>query len=204
MAFEVPALAWARLLIAERDPNGVAEADAILARQLECYEGCHQVLRVMKILVIQALLFRTRGEMSRALEALERAVRLATPRGMVRVFVDEGPALGPLLLEIARDPQHRDFVTRVVNSFGTPRPSPVPLAHEQLPTVEQLTEREIVVLELMAQRLSNKEIARQLTLSWLTVSKHASHIFSKLQVSGRRAAVERARRLGLLPLDSVA
>jgi LuxR family maltose regulon positive regulatory protein len=65
--------------------------------------------------------------------------------------------------------------------------------------VEPLTERELDVLRLMASRLSNKEVADRLNISWHTAGKHASNIYQKLQVPGRRAAVERARRLGLLP-----
>jgi LuxR family maltose regulon positive regulatory protein len=64
--------------------------------------------------------------------------------------------------------------------------------------VEPLTERECQVLALLAQRLSNKEIAQALIISPQTVKRHAVNIYQKLQVSGRRAAVANAIRLGLL------
>jgi LuxR family maltose regulon positive regulatory protein len=60
------------------------------------------------------------------------------------------------------------------------------------------THREIDVLTLMAERLRDKEIAERLVLSPLTVKKHSQRIFLKLDVHNRRAAVARARRLGLI------
>ena len=64
--------------------------------------------------------------------------------------------------------------------------------------LETLTWREAEVLDLLAARLSNKKIAARLGISTETVKQHATNIYQKLQVSGRRAAVSRARALGLL------
>ena len=64
--------------------------------------------------------------------------------------------------------------------------------------IEPLTEREREVLALLAQRLSNKEIAQALVISPQTVKRHAVNLYQKLQVSGRREAVANAIRLGLL------
>ena len=61
----------------------------------------------------------------------------------------------------------------------------------------ELTDREREVLEHMARGLSNGEIARRLFVSPKTVRNHASNVFTKLQVSDRAEAVERARRSGL-------
>ncbi|MGP4110167.1 LuxR C-terminal-related transcriptional regulator [Streptomyces sp. 4N509B] len=61
----------------------------------------------------------------------------------------------------------------------------------------QLTEREREVLDLMARGHSNRRIARQLVLSEKTVRNHVSHVFAKLQVTTRTAAVVRARDAGL-------
>lgn len=51
----------------------------------------------------------------------------------------------------------------------------------------------------MAGHLSNKEIARQLDISSLTVRNHTSNIYAKLNVASRKQAVAQAQRLGLLP-----
>ena len=61
-----------------------------------------------------------------------------------------------------------------------------------------LTNRELDVLELLEERLSNKEIARRLVIAPATVKRHTLSIYSKLGVPGRREAVAKARHLGIL------
>jgi ATP/maltotriose-dependent transcriptional regulator MalT len=68
------------------------------------------------------------------------------------------------------------------------------------PMVEPLTNRELDVLDLLAQRLSNKEIAEKLFLSTTTVKGHLQNIYGKLNVKKRREAVEKAHTLGILKL----
>ena len=61
-----------------------------------------------------------------------------------------------------------------------------------------LSQREAEVLHLMAQGLSNQEIADQLFVSLNTIKTHASKIFEKLEVKRRTQAVERGRQLGII------
>ncbi|KIP89812.1 LuxR family transcriptional regulator [Microbacterium sp. MEJ108Y] len=61
-----------------------------------------------------------------------------------------------------------------------------------------LSSREIEVLELVAAGRSNSEVAERLFVSETTVKSHLAHIFSKLDVSSRTAAVSEARRKGIL------
>jgi ATP/maltotriose-dependent transcriptional regulator MalT len=61
-----------------------------------------------------------------------------------------------------------------------------------------LTNRELNVLDLLAQRLSNKEIADKLFISTTTVKGHLQNIYGKLNVSKRRDAVDKAHTLGIL------
>jgi RNA polymerase sigma factor (sigma-70 family) len=61
----------------------------------------------------------------------------------------------------------------------------------------ELTEREMEVLQLIAQHRSNQEIAEQLGISAKTVRNHVSNIFAKLQVADRAEAITRARDAGL-------
>ena len=66
------------------------------------------------------------------------------------------------------------------------------------PLVDPLSTREMQVLKLLDSELSAPEVARQLFVSYNTVRTHTRHIFAKLQVTTRRAAVLRACEYGLL------
>jgi DNA-binding NarL/FixJ family response regulator len=69
------------------------------------------------------------------------------------------------------------------------------------PGEEQLSSREVEVLQLVAEGESNSEIAQQLHISQATVKSHLVNIFGKLGVSDRTAAVTAALRKGILRLD---
>ena len=64
--------------------------------------------------------------------------------------------------------------------------------------IEPLSQRELEVLQLIAQGLSNREIGERLFLALDTVKGHNRKIFDKLQVQNRTEAAARARELGLL------
>ncbi|MDX2448596.1 MAG: response regulator [Desulfobacterales bacterium] len=99
-----------------------------------------------------------------------------------------------------RDNEHRT-VPDVTDheSPSPPLPTPPPTSHStpQL-LVEPLTSRELDVLDLLAERLSNKEIAEKLSISTTTVKAHLQNIYGKLNVNKRREAVDKAHTLGIL------
>ena len=68
-------------------------------------------------------------------------------------------------------------------------------------TVEPLTEREVEILKLVAQGMSNQEIAEGLTISPRTVGAHVGHILDKLHLANRTQAALYALRQGLVDLD---
>ncbi|TDO19537.1 response regulator transcription factor [Pedobacter duraquae] len=62
-----------------------------------------------------------------------------------------------------------------------------------------LTKREMEVLQAMADGLSNQEIAERLFLSLNTIKTHSSKVFEKLEVQRRTHAVDKARKLNIIP-----
>ena len=101
-----------------------------------------------------------------------------------------------------------DYVTRLLAAFPRTearglRTESVASTHTVLSPqsaslVEPLSQRELEVLHLISQGLSNREISERLFLALDTVKGHNQRIFSKLQVQRRTEAVSRARELGLV------
>lgn len=78
-------------------------------------------------------------------------------------------------------------------------PAPDFTANEAGPEKTGLSKRELEVLQLIAEGLSNQEIAARLFVSLNTIKTHSSRIFEKLDVKRRTQAIEKAKRLNLIP-----
>ncbi|MFO7680503.1 MAG: LuxR C-terminal-related transcriptional regulator [Chloroflexota bacterium] len=189
----------ARLLMAEhengRSPQSIHTAIELLERLHAAAEQSGRTGSVLEILVTQALAHEAGGSLPAALACLERALVLAEPEGYVRLFVDEGQPMARLLAAAASRGIAPGYTAKLLTAFpqtestGSKPPSPL---------VEPLSERELEVLHLVAQGLSNRQIGEQLFLALDTVKGHNRRIYDKLGVQRRTEAVARARELGLI------
>ncbi len=200
-------LTLARLLLARHTSDGVAgslrEAVGLLERLLQAAEAGARTGSVIEILVLQALAQQTQGDIPAALTVLERALALAEPAGYVRIFVDEGAAMAELLRTAAARGIRPTYTGRLLAAAAAEQPasagaSPRPAFPATPPLGEPLSQRELAVLRLFATELSGPEIAQALVIGLSTVRTHSKSIYSKLNVTSRRAAVNRATELGLL------
>jgi LuxR family maltose regulon positive regulatory protein len=193
----------ARLRIAQYRRDGTEhhanEALALLERLLQAAEADGRMGSVLAILIQQAMAHEAQGDIPAALEPLVRAVALAEPEGYVRIFVDEGQPMAALLEKMkAENRGHQAYIAQLLAAFGTDTVGdPPPVACPQ-PLVEPLSERELEVLQLVAEGLPNRQIAERLFLALSTVKGHNRVIYGKLNVSRRTEAVARARELGIL------
>jgi LuxR family transcriptional regulator, maltose regulon positive regulatory protein len=188
----------ARMLLArsadERAEASVHQGARLLERLLLAAEAGGRTGRVIEILVLRALAHHKLGDIAAALSCLERAMTLAEPEGYVRVFIDEGAPIASLLQAAAKQGIARNYVRRLLAAVGeTGQDSPVKQG-----LIEPLSERELDVLRLLGTDLDGPGIARELTVSLNTVRTHTKHIYAKLAVTSRRAAVRRAAELHLL------
>jgi LuxR family maltose regulon positive regulatory protein len=188
-----------RVLLALNTPDDRAAAAEQLARLREFAESRHHTHVLIEVLAVQAELFAAQGDRPAALETLTRAIGLAQPGGFIRLFVDRGPTMQALLREVRDRGMAPYFVTRILAAFAAPQPIGPPAPPGVPELIEPLTNRELEVLELLAQRLSNKEIAASLFIAPNTAKRHILNICQKLQVNTRRDAVTKAQILGLLP-----
>ena len=218
-------LILARMLIAEYQSSqveqSILEALGLLERLLKAAEDGKRMGSMLEILVVQALAHQAQSHISQAFVSLERALTLAQPEGYLRIFVDEGEPVRSLILDFrswiekqARGQDHEllGYLNKLLSAFPQPShmqelktPEPalysdarVGLSAPKSAMIEPLSQRELEVLKLIAQGLSNHEISERLFLALSTVKGHNRIIFGKLQVQRRTEAIARARELGLL------
>lgn len=186
------------IFLAEASRPSLLEAKQMLEVVNRRHEHEHDWAMGIDASVLYVLTLDKLGQRQSALEELGKIVRLCVPNGLIGPFIEQNQALKPLLLELGKKPDYAQLVLLLLTSF--PRQQTMTIANEPSEElVESLTERELEILHLLADRLSNKEIAQRLVVSANTVRNHTANIFSKLQVENRFQAVERAQTVGLLP-----
>jgi LuxR family maltose regulon positive regulatory protein len=186
-----------RYLIAHGRPN---EAILLLQRLLEEAEKGRRTSSLIEILILQALAFEAQGDTDQSISTLQQALDLAEPAGFFRIFIDEGPPMARLLYTALSRGISSDYVRRLIAAFPAevPEPSQGSAVQHQTSLIEALSQREIEVLTLISEGLTNQDVASRLYLSLNTVKVHTRNIFQKLGVSNRTEAVARAKILGIL------
>jgi len=199
---ELP-LSRARVLLAQGDPSAALAVLRPLRQQMEAKGLADERFKAM---ILQVVALHAHGEKDEALQLLGEALALAEPGGFIRIFVNEGAPMAELLSAAVAQGIRPEYATKLLAAFEGERTderptSFVPGPHRPLvgsSLVEPLSPRELEVLRLIAQGLSNQEIGQRLFLALDTVKGHNRRIFEKLQVQRRTEATVRARELGLL------
>jgi LuxR family maltose regulon positive regulatory protein len=132
------------------------------------------------------------------MQVLSRAISLAASGRISHPFIEHGAAIRPALVPLSlAKPDERAFrdhlLRRIAQPAGATQPQPV----QTLPDVH-LTWREAEVLDLLAEHLTNQEIAGMLVISFDTAKCHVRNVCRKLGVRTRREAVARGKLLGLI------
>jgi len=201
-------LTFVRLLIAryraDGDIGALEQAAPLLDRLADNAENSGRAGSLIEIRMLQALAHDAQGHRVQALRSLDQAwARAPEPEGYVRLFLDEGAPMVELLR--AAEPL-RDAVghARRLLSLGADRGGEAAKAGQRMglslaePSAGSLSDRELQVLRLLDSELTGPQIAHQLFVSPNTLRTHTKHIFTKLDVTSRRAAVRRAREQGLI------
>jgi len=196
---ETEYLALARVFIAQ---ERFEEAHALVERIYRIAQEIGKRQTELEGLILLAIVYFAQGETDQALVHLEQALSIGEPEGYIRIFVDEGPSMARLLYEALTRGIAPDYVRRLLAAFPVAEseqtaPSTTQASKSEL--IEPLSERELEVLQLLAEGLTNQEIASRLFLSLNTVKAHSRNIYGKLGVHSRTQAVAKARALGILP-----
>ncbi len=196
---ELEYLALARVLMAQKR---FGEAQSLVERVYTIAQEIGKKRTELEGLILLASVFSAQGKTVQALGYLEKALSIGEPEGFTRIFVDEGPPMARLLYEALSCGIAPNYVRRLLAAFpaeGDGRKElPESLAPES-DLIEPLSNRELEVLQLIAQGLTNREIGERLFLSLNTVKAHTRNIYGKLDIHNRTQAVSRARALGILP-----
>lgn len=203
-------LTLVRLLVArhradpDADPGTLDEALGLLRRLADDARAFARGGSLLEIAVLSAVVTDARGDRAAAVGLLAQALAdAAEPESSVRLFLDEGAPMLELLRAVERHDAAGPRGTAAARARlilargGAPAGAADPARQPQAAT-ELLSERELQVLRLLDSELTGPQIARELFVSHNTLRTHTKHIFTKLDVNTRRAAVRRARERGLL------
>jgi len=172
-----------------------SKAEEMLGRLQQNAEKADRNGNIIEILLLRALAVQATGNIRKAADYVVRALHLAEPEGYVRIFVDLGAPIAALLKEAAGRNIAPDYVHKLLTEFtkkGICNPLPVN------PQLQPLTTRELEILRLFAEDLSNREIAKKLVITLGTVKAHTHNIYGKLDARSRTGAVKRAINLNLI------
>jgi len=186
----------ARVHLAQGDPSA---ALAVLKPWRHHVGAKGWIEELLGAMVLEAITYHALDQLDSALQVLEEVLALAEPAGRIRLFLDEGKPMVSLLTEAVARGIQPEYAGQLIalSTPGLPRPSVSSLPDPHL-LAEPLSPRELEVLQLIAQGLSNRDIADRLYVALDTVKGHNRKIFGKLDVQSRTEALARARELHLL------
>lgn len=186
-----------------------AEVVAELRAEVDAAERAQRERRAMTLRLVLAQAQYKLGERNRAMRVLAKAVCFGAAEGYVRAFLVEGPLLLLMLQELRNGPTDLldadggapiAFLDRLLRAPVAPLPPPA-VAGAATPSanaIDALTKKELQVLRLVAEGLSNDQIGERMFVAETTIRTHLRNINVKLDTRNRMEAVQVARRAGWL------
>jgi LuxR family maltose regulon positive regulatory protein len=194
-------LTLVRLLIAQHrshpDASTIREAIGLLDRLHEAAAHSARFGSLLEIGTLRALAHQAQGDLTLALDTLEQALgQTPEPGGYGRLLLDEGEPMVSLLHAAGERGRLGDQARRLLRVGMPAEDASDPVTPPS--RTDPLSDRELQVLRLLDSTMSGPEIARELFVTLNTLRSHTKHIFIKLDVNSRAAAVSRAQERGLL------
>ncbi|MHA6482392.1 LuxR C-terminal-related transcriptional regulator [Paenibacillus sp. strain BS8-2] len=186
------------------------EALLLSGRLSELFRREDRLRDVIRMVILQSVTHYRTGQRKTAMDVLEDALRLAWPQRFVRSFVDEGGVMAEMLAVYlderrsnhspTKDAVLLDYASSLLLALQPAEQEmevPIPKAAQPITKrqIERLTNREKEIVLLMAEGMSNKQIAMDRDITEGTVKSHANNIYEKLNVRTRVQAINKAREL---------
>ena len=195
-----------RVLARAGDEARLLDASKKLAEMREGFGAIHYTCQQLEIAPIEALVLHRLGRTDEAMKALEESLVEASPGGWIRPYVELGAPMAEMFEGLPEEAAGGTLARLIRAAFSgdsgegtraaalSPTLSAVPTRSARI----ELTNRELDVLDLLGERMRDKEIAEKLHISPETVKTHLKTLYRKLDCRGRRSAVTKAEELGLL------
>jgi LuxR family maltose regulon positive regulatory protein len=180
-AHELP-ISQARVCLARKDASA---ALAVLGPHRQLVQAKGWADETLEVNILEALAYHMLGQPEEALRLLADALAMSALGGFVRIFVDEGSTMAQLLSAASAQGMMPEYVDKLLAAFKAEKqghahePSPA-LTPSAQPLIEPLSPRELEVLHLVAEGLSNREIGERLFIALDTVKGHNRRVFGKL------------------------
>jgi LuxR family maltose regulon positive regulatory protein len=191
-------LAAARLYVQQRKDNLAVQLLEKLISDAERYERNGTLLEA---LLLKAILYQQKDDNEIAKEYMNKALYIAETNGFIRTILDEGSLIERLIIDLKKDYKRNakiylllvsvEYLSRIIREFEID-------SKRKEESETDLSRRELEILKLLAQKMSNNEICEALFISLSTVKTHISNILLKLDAKNRTEAVDIAKENALL------
>jgi LuxR family maltose regulon positive regulatory protein len=189
---------YTRILICEGRHE---EAGSLLDKLERISAEGGRIYRLITVYILQAINYFKQNMPHKALAYLEGAVRSAAPDSYYRLFLDEDDCISEVLHKVRKTaPEFVDVLTEkyrqdrngiAKGGSAESRPKKQDTTEDdRLYKIDPLSDRELEILGLVSEGLSNREIADKLFISLGTTKWHITNIFSKLGVKNRVQAID--------------
>lgn len=178
--FYFPGLTLVKSWLAQGTKTSQQRAESVLNSLEDYLSHTHNTRFLIEVLALKALLLGAMGKRQQAVKILCRALEMAYPGGMLRVFLDLGSGLRELLHSVHfDDAELRQYARKLLSHFEAEHTGLAAIVNNPDPESlrpEDLTSRELDILHYIDQRKTNREIAQMLNISENTVRYHLKNI----------------------------
>jgi len=194
-ANEAAYISYARILLEE---HKLDHAEVLLSELLDLAEKGKRVERLIDIKVLYTILYDLKGQRQDAVSSLIQSIELAAKENIITYFISKSDHLDDLLQEVYKIQATRE--TRIPKQFMENLQLAFKKRNLRLKKNEEtdLSNREIDTLKLIAEGLTNQEIADKLFISLNTVKTHLKNVNLKLESDSRTMAASKAKKLGII------
>lgn len=182
------------------------DAWKLLSQLEQCAQEGNNLRRLAEAHLLLAMSAFQQNRRDESFLLIEKSILFGARNGYIRLYLDEGEPLRTLLLELIKSGHPDKLISGMVQNLlaqfprnkGDEMGANLETQAAARKLIEPLSERELEILGLMAQGMTNPQIAEHLILSLSTVKTHLNNIFGKLNVRNRAEAVLRAKEYNLL------